>query len=1290
MAQVILSAVGQAVGGPIGAAVGRFVGASIDNAAINALTPARQVGPRLTGLHLQSTAEGAPMAAVFGRGRIAGQVIWAARFREKRAEQSSGGGKGGPKTFSYAYSLSFAVAVCEGPINGIGRVWANGAIIDLTGVVMRTYTGAADQTPDPLIEAVEGSAPAYRGVAYVVFEDLPLAAYGNRPPQLNFEVFHRPAVEGAAPLEEHLGAVCLIPGAGEFVYATSPVLRRDGLTVTTAENVNNSSGKPDIEVALDQLQAQLANVKTVTLVVSWFGTDLRCGACRIMPGVEQASKFTLGMDWRAGGVDRSSAHLLSRSGGGPAYGGTPDDASVVQAIRELKARGFKVVLYPFLLMDVPAGNGLPDPYGGAEQGAYPWRGRITCHPAAGQAGTVDKTGAVAAQVATFFGSAAPGDFSVTGGAVSYHGPDAWSFRRFILHNAALAEAAGGVDGFLIGSEMVGLTTIRSDASSYPATAALKTLAADCASILHTGTEIGYAADWTEYYGHQPRDGSGDVFFHLDPLWSDPHIQFVGVDWYAPLADWQDGGEHLDALAGYGGPSDPAYLEANVAGGEGFDWFYSDNAARFAQTRTPITDGAYGEPWVYRPKDLKGWWSSAHHDRPGGVRATTPTGWSPGSKPIRFIEFGCPAVDKGANAPNLFVDAKSSESALPPFSSGTRDDLVQRRALEALLAHYDDPSANPVSSVYGRPMVTGADMAAWCWDARPFPDFPARSEVWADAPNWRRGHWLNGRAGALPLADVLTAVMQRGGLTPGDYDVGGAAGLVAGYVLDRPMSMASAIAPLTVAYPFDLAERGGVIAAVDRDGTPGLILGETDLALPDNQPSDISASRTLKPLPDAIRVRFVDEGADYQTGAVAVRALALGAGGGGTDQLDLPILMSAPDAERAAERRLRRLSSERDALSVHVGLAASLRAEPGDIIGLVGQSGVWRVGRVDADEHPRLELTRVEAPDHGAPAEAAILTAPAARPQGPPAFLLLDLPPLEGEEDEARPLAAISASPWRRFEVSAGPSSGALTSRGSAAEPCIIGQSLSDLAPGPLHRFDEAARLTVSVEGGVLVSASMEDVLAGANTAAVLCANAEWEVLQFRRAAPVSPGVYALSGLLRAQSGSDQAMRSGAPAGAPFVLLDGDPVRLKVAQSERGLPLVWRASPGGGPAGGLAMAEAGFTWTGLALRPFAPCHLAVETLADGTLRFSWVRRARIGGDPWSVGEPPLGEVGEGYRLDILNGAAVVRSITTMSPSADYAPADQASDFPGGIIRPFTVEVRQTSDAWDLGAPLRRSL
>ena len=66
--------------------------------------------------------------------------------------------------------------------------------------------------------AKEGEAPAYRGLAYVVFERLPLADFGNRIPQLSFEI-----VRPVGALERMARAVTLIPGTTEFGY--EPVRR---------------------------------------------------------------------------------------------------------------------------------------------------------------------------------------------------------------------------------------------------------------------------------------------------------------------------------------------------------------------------------------------------------------------------------------------------------------------------------------------------------------------------------------------------------------------------------------------------------------------------------------------------------------------------------------------------------------------------------------------------------------------------------------------------------------------------------------------------------------------------------------------------------------------------------------------------------------------------------------------------------------------------------------------------------------------------------------------------------
>src|SRR5690606_1830484 len=251
------------------------------------------------------------------------------------------------------------------------------------------------------------------------------------------------------------------------------------------------------------------------------------------------------------------------------------------------------------------------------------------------------------------------------------------------------------------------------------------------SVLGAGATITYAADWSEYFGYQPADGSGDVFFHLDSLWAHPAIDAVGIDNYMPLSDWRDedaGGGNPD---GFAGPYDIEGLRRGIVSGEGFDWYYATESDRVARVRTPIADGAYGTPWVFRYKDLVSWWSNQHFNRVGGVEEATPTAWFPKSKPIHCTELGCPAIDKGPNQPILFPDPKSSESANPYFSTGGRSDLAQYRFLLAHYRHWEEggPEANPVSPVYGGPMVDSDAITLWAWDARPFPAYPLNGDVW---------------------------------------------------------------------------------------------------------------------------------------------------------------------------------------------------------------------------------------------------------------------------------------------------------------------------------------------------------------------------------------------------------------------------------------------------------------------------------------------------------------------------------------------------------------------------------
>ena len=322
----------------------------------NFLNTSVSQGPRLGNLLLQTSREGAPMPRIFGRYRLAGQVIWATTLKETSTESSAntGGKGGGPKVLNYSYSISFAVGLCEGEILGIGLIWANGEILSGNQITYRVHKGGEDQAADPLIDMVDGpNTPAYRGAAYIVFEDFPLDDFGGRLPQINVEVFRRPKPADDRPrLESLVTGVNLIPGSGEFVYADNVQEEQNGFAQTRAINMNNLLGKADVVLAIDQLEDQLPNCKSVSIVISWFGDDLRCGQCKIRPGVESRERIMKGERWRVNGLDRDSALQITRSDDAPIYGGTPSDASVIALIKMLKSRGFSVSLYPFILMDM--------------------------------------------------------------------------------------------------------------------------------------------------------------------------------------------------------------------------------------------------------------------------------------------------------------------------------------------------------------------------------------------------------------------------------------------------------------------------------------------------------------------------------------------------------------------------------------------------------------------------------------------------------------------------------------------------------------------------------------------------------------------------------------------------------------------------------------------------------------------------------------------------------------------------------------------------------------------------
>lgn len=174
-------------------------------------------GPRLSDLKVSLSQYGDPINIVYGTIRVGGTYIWATDIVEQKKTETEGGkGGGGTKVVSYTYYGNFAIAFAE-PITEFIQIFADGKLIvdfsnltsspyssslgSVTQVVsseaitgesafsaanLRLYLGTEEQNPDPLIESVVGvgMTPAYRGLAYAVFDHLPLENFGNRIPQI--------------------------------------------------------------------------------------------------------------------------------------------------------------------------------------------------------------------------------------------------------------------------------------------------------------------------------------------------------------------------------------------------------------------------------------------------------------------------------------------------------------------------------------------------------------------------------------------------------------------------------------------------------------------------------------------------------------------------------------------------------------------------------------------------------------------------------------------------------------------------------------------------------------------------------------------------------------------------------------------------------------------------------------------------------------------------------------------------------------------------------------------------
>ena len=652
--------------------------------------------------------------------------------------------------------------------------------------------------------------------------------------------------------------------------------------------------------------------------------------------------------------------------------------------------------------------------------------------------------------------------------------------------------------------------------------------------------------------------------------------------------------------------------------------------------------------------------------PNGVEAHV----LPASDPERFRgpqfaaawcdELGCGAVDKGANQPNIFGDEKSAESGRPYFSSGTPDGLIQRQVLRAHHNHWADPARNPAG------MVDPDRLYCWTWDARPFPAFPAQTDVWADGTNHRTGHWLTGRLGAMASDELAVAIAAEHDCP---LQAVPASPLIGGLVIAGPGTAREAIEPVLEMTGQRLAARGGVLVGVAQGPAAAALILQDDLAQTD-APTLSRRRGDAAERPGRLGLGHFDRERDY----LAATATALRPGQGSLVSESLPLVLDGAAARLAAERLLNLRSSSGDRVEFALPPSA-VALEPGDRIALAGLSeGPFEiteirdgaVRQVTAGAVPRGDAIATGVDRSSGSAGLAV-------PPVTPLVLAAQLPPLPADPTRSRLVLGAFADPWPGLVRVSDAATGAALA--SLSRPAAMGTVLTGFGVGPSSRWDRGASLEIRLLAGHLADVEPSSALAGSNRIAVETDAGQWEVIGFARAELTGPGQYRLTQLLRGLDGSEAAMGL-VSAGRRVLVLDNRTATLPVEPHWIGESRTIRFAAGDAVALETVSLETG------PVRPLSPVHLKAARQPDGAIVLRWTRRSCADADGWGIVEPVLEHVPEAWQVEIFDGGTPVRTLVSGSPTVDYGLVDQLVDF-GGTASAFTFAVTQMSAALGAG-------
>lgn len=142
---------------------------------------------------INTASYGEVVPEILGTTRVSGNIIDYDDFTAHEHKSTTKAGKGGGSkhtNITYTYSVAAAIALCEGPIAGIGKVWRDKEVYEYPNekIELTLFNGEIAQAPWPyMLSKHPEKALPYSGLAYMAGV-VDLGERGSLP-QYNFEVY---------------------------------------------------------------------------------------------------------------------------------------------------------------------------------------------------------------------------------------------------------------------------------------------------------------------------------------------------------------------------------------------------------------------------------------------------------------------------------------------------------------------------------------------------------------------------------------------------------------------------------------------------------------------------------------------------------------------------------------------------------------------------------------------------------------------------------------------------------------------------------------------------------------------------------------------------------------------------------------------------------------------------------------------------------------------------------------------------------------------------------------------